>query len=255
MTTAAASPVTCQGARQIVRFNWPSYVAGAACVTAATLLATLPAVPGAGRLVLGAAAAVAGYWLAASLVVSHWVYDRSPLFRWAWLEDVLDAPPRRWANLHAGFDVATPAVRRMFPSSQGRVLDFFDAAEMTEPSIRRARRLAPTGDLAEPVDAVRLPLVDGELDAGLLLLSAHELRRHGARASLLGELRRALRPGGQVVLAEHLRDLPNFLAFGPGFLHFHSRRSWRRAVADAGLAVERELRITPFVAVLVLRRP
>lgn len=43
--------------------------------------------------------------------------------------------------------------------------------------------------------------------------------------------------------------------FGPGFLHFHSRRVWTRCFAAAGLAVHEEFSITPFVRIFVLRRP
>jgi SAM-dependent methyltransferase len=107
---------------------------------------------------------------------------------------------------------------------------------------------------AEPVDCRRLPLADASVDAALLLLSAHELRRRPSRVALLRELRRALAPTGKVVLAEHLRDARNFLAFGPGCLHFWSAREWRANATAAGLAVERELQLTPWVTVF-LRRP
>lgn len=57
-----------------------------------------------------------------------------------------------------------------------------------------------------------------------------------------------------VVLVEHLRDWKNFIAFGPGFVHFHSRRSWLRTIREAGLLIERESAVTPFVECFVLRR-
>jgi hypothetical protein len=59
---------------------------------------------------------------------------------------------------------------------------------------------------------------------------------------------------GQVVLVEHLRDMPNFLAFGPGFLHFHSGRSWRGSIQKAGLRIEQQTRVTPFVCCFILRK-
>ncbi len=244
-----------EGMLQIVRFNAPLYALGtlAALVAAAAAIA-LPAPVWLAALLLSGAAAAA-FWLAASLAVSHLVYDRSPLSRWTWIEAALGFAPQAWVNLHAGFDEATPAIRAMFPGSVGRCFDFFDPAEMTEPSILRARRLAPSEGAAEPVDFRCLPLADASVDAALLLLAAHELRRRPSRVALLGELRRALAPGGKIILAEHLRDDRNFLAFGPGCLHFWSAREWRGNATAAGLTVERELQITPWVKVFVLRRP
>ena len=125
---------------------------------------------------------------------------------------------------------------------------------MTEPSIARARRAQGDGE-SEPVDFRRLPVATGTIEAALLLLSAHELRTDDARVALFDEMRRVLAPGGRVVVAEHLRDGPNFLAFGPGFLHFHSRRTWTRCFTRAGFAVHKEFSITPFVRVFVLGEP
>jgi SAM-dependent methyltransferase len=235
---------------QIARFNWPSYVAS----LIVTIVALMLPLTGVWRAIAIAGAGLAIFWLVASLIVSHLVYDRSPLRRWAWIKGALGFAPRRWVNLHVGLDESTPALRRMFPQSSGRVFDFFERAEMTERSILRARRLARNEIAAEHVDFRRLPLADGAIDAAMLLLSAHELRTRDTRIALLKELRRALAPGGKVILAEHLRDWKNFLAFGPGFLHFFSRREWREHAAAAGLAVEREFPITPFVRVFVLRR-
>jgi hypothetical protein len=52
---------------------------------------------------------------------------------------------------------------------------------------------------------------------------------------------------GRVVIVEHLRDLANFAAFGPGFVHFHSLATWRRAWESAALRLADE-----FVRVFVL---
>jgi SAM-dependent methyltransferase len=108
--------------------------------------------------------------------------------------------------------------------------------------------------VAEQVDYRHLPLPNGTIDVATLLLSAHELRSDEARGALFTELRRVLGPGGRVVVAEHLRDWANFLAYGPGFLHFHSRRTWIRCFARHRFDVHREFSITPFVRVFVLRR-
>ncbi len=38
--------------------------------------------------------------------------------------------------------------------------------------------------------------------------------------SFFNELNRVLKPNGQIVVTEHLRDLNNFLAYNIGFFHF-----------------------------------
>jgi hypothetical protein len=150
-------------------------------------------------------------------------------------------------------DELTPILRTAFAESPGRAFDIYDPAAMTERSIARARQWA--GAQAERADATRLPVVDRSMHAAVLPLSAHELRTHEGRCALLTDVRRALANDGRVLVVEHLRDLANFAAFGPGVLHFQSRRTWLRCFAGAGLAIHRELTITPFVRVFVLGRP
>jgi hypothetical protein len=57
-----------------------------------------------------------------------------------------------------------------------------------------------------------------------------------------------------VVVTEHLRDPANFLAYTVGFLHFHSRQAWLDTFRAAGLRVEREVSITPFITSFFLRQ-
>ena len=253
------------GVRQIVRFNWPFYaLAGVALLVAPPAIAHLP-LPGAARAFLYAVTGLAGLWIASSLVASWIVYDRSPLMRWDWLPRALGFTPGAWINIHSGLDESTPALRALFGAEHGRVFDMFDPVQMTEPSIARARLRAllerrrdkPAGAGSAPpqtVDYRHLPLATGTIEAALLLLSAHELRTDQARVALFTELRRVLGPGGRVVVAEHLRNAANVLAFGPGALHFHSRRTWTRCFARTRFDIHAEFPITPFVRVFVLRR-
>lgn len=85
------------------------------------------------------------------------------------------------------------------------------------------------------------------------LLSKDELRSAADRAAWFSEARRCLTRDGRIVLVEHLRDAANFMAFGPGFVHFHSATTWRRARESVGLSCADSFCITAFVRVFVLR--
>jgi hypothetical protein len=240
------------GALKIARFNWPWYAAAAGgCVVAAGLM--LGGVLQGGWRVIGLAGlcAAAG-WSLLSLLVSHYVYDRSPVARGAWLAGCASSGPRQVAVLHAGQDEASEITRRTLPGARLRSFDFYDAHASRSASLARARALAHSRASATAAD--RLPMDDGALDLALVVFAAHEIRCDDDRAAFLRELARCLTGNGRVLVVEHLRDAWNLLAYGPGAFHFLSRSTWLRSFAAGGLHVLRETTCTPFVRVFELGR-
>lgn len=237
------------GMLAIARFNWPFYAA--AVVGLVMALAGIGYFPVMGGLVgVGCV-----YFLIGSLGVSYWVYDRSDLYRWSWLDRALGNVRIGEVTLcHSGFDEASAMLKHKFPQSGWRVLDHYDPAVMTEASIRRARKLFPPTDGTITAKFDRWPLADCSQEVVFGMLAIHELRSDGERAAWFAEAGRCLADEGRLVLVEHVRNLANFVAFGPGFLHFHSVASWRKSWKTGGMKLVDSFRITPFVRVFILKK-
>lgn len=234
------------GTRQILQFNWPFYAAlvpllgGASWVLCARPWPRWIALGGRAGIALGA------WWGAAAIAASWWIYDRSELESWRWVEKQLPGKAARWANFHAGLDESTPALLELL-GGQGQVFDFFDEKTMTEPSIKRARALCQPEVEPVPVDFRALPLESDSLDAAFVFLAAHEIRNFSGREQFFVELRRVLKGGGTLVVAEHGRDLANFGVFGPGAFHFFAAREWE--ALGARFETGEKFNITPFIGV------
>jgi SAM-dependent methyltransferase len=242
------------GARQIFLYNWHFYSAALFFDLLAVVLLMRFTPQARIRLVIYLIAGVATFWALSSLVVSHYVYDRSHLYQWNWLAAALMKNPGSWANIHAGLDQTSESLIRLFPDARHRILDIYTASEMSEPSIKRARHRAQPAAAPEQADPSALPLEDCECDTIFLIFAAHELRRREARLQFFREISRGVKPSGCVVLVEHLRAWNNFLAYGPGVLHFFSRREWLAVSGQAGFKVIDEFGITPFVRCFVLAK-
>jgi len=243
-----------QGVAQIVRFNWPFYLTATLLLASGGCAVLMLSLPFFVRAMLSIAIAAAAFWLITSLIISHYIYDRAGIYDALWIERALFTSPKRWALFHAGLDEFSPILRKLFPESDGLIADLFDPNEMTEPSIKRARRLTKDSARSIHVNFRALPMRDNELDAAFVFFSAHELRKPESRILFFSELRRVLRSHGEMILLEHLRDWPNFLAFGPGCFHFHSRRAWIGAIESAGFAIVKEFTLTPFVRAFVVAK-
>lgn len=249
-THAAPTRGRYQGIAQILVFNWRMYAG-----TVAGVCVALAAWPIAGAWVRTATLAFvlpAVFWMVASTAVSHYVYDRSGLYELNWLRLELVALPKRWINIHAGLDETSALLEEVFAGAEGRVVDIYDPRTMTEPSIQQAHRLRTAAAPGARFD--ELPFKDAWFDAAFLIFAAHELRQHEKRVRLFKEVTRVLDVEGELVVMEHMRGVWNFAAFGPGALHFFSRRAWLKAAREAGFEVRSEFTRTPFVRVLILRR-
>ena len=242
------------GVLQIVRYNWSLYIVAVLVSTLVVFLVDVVHPPAAlaGLLILGALAAI--FWLALSLAVSHYVYDRSDLYRWEWIRARVAPSPRHVVNIHAGLDETSLALQAMYPAAEVTILDVYDPAEMPEPSIARARREARSTLPSVTADFRRLPLKTASADLVTAIFVAHELRRAASKEAFFREASRVIQPGGRLLLVEHLRDGWNLATFGPGALHFFPRHEWLRVAGATGFQLVEEFSRTVFVRAFVFLR-
>ena len=247
-------PRTFTHAKRIAGYNRPLYAAAACGILVGAGVAAYPGTPAALRWAAAVAIAVTAWLSAASFWAFHWMFDRSELLGGRWIGEELASSPRRWVLINAGLDETTLPLQEIFPGAEGKALDIFDPASMTEPAITRARlQGAGASAVTAPPDA--LPVGKGWADLVVVMLAAHEIRDAGLRERFFREVSRIVSPGGRVILVEHLRNLAAALAFGPGMFHFFPRRAWLRLGTLSGLELERERRITPYVRVFTFRIP
>ena len=241
-----------QGLWNVVRFNWHFYLIALGLALGLGLVCVIA--PPAARCYV---AILIGLLLApvvVSLAVSAYVYDFSGLYRLAWLPALSGTHPAL-LTVNAGFDEISAALQHKYVHSHVTALDFYDPAKHPEVSIKRARRAYPPFPGTRPVDTrAALPLSDNSIDFAFAFLAAHEIRDGSERAAFFREIQRVIKPNGSVVVTEHLRDTANFLAYTIGFFHFHSRRAWLVTFRQAGLRLEQEIKITPFITAFVLSK-
>jgi len=196
------------------------------------------------------------YGLIMPLIVSAYVYDFSGYYDFKWLREIVDRGqlPKLLVNVNAGFDETSFIIKNRFPLAELKVFDFYDPARHTEPAIVRARKVSLTYPGTTQISTNLIPLADCSADIVFLLSAAHEIRSNDEKAMFLKECQRVCKPGGRVIMVEHLRDFPNFLAFSVGFTHFFSRTTWKKAFQLAGFRSFEEIKFTPFMSVFSCTR-
>ena len=241
-----------QGVWNIVRFNWHFYVLSFGVVLLLLLLSsyTNPTF----RLYSFAVAFLIFLSTFISLSVSYYVYDLSGLYNLNWVTDFIDTERNTIVNINAGFDETSIFLKNKFPNAELLVYDFYDPKKHTEVSIKRARKAYALFPNTKSVNANNLPTLDNSADKIFIIFAAHEIRNEQERIEFFKELKRILKPTGEILITEHLRDVPNFLAYNIGFLHFYSKQNWLQVFEMTGFLLKSEQKITPFISTFTLTK-
>jgi ubiquinone/menaquinone biosynthesis C-methylase UbiE len=187
-----------------------------------------------------------------SLFVSAYVYDLSRLYTLDWLDELSIQPHSNIVNIHAGFDETSVLIQHKYSNSKLIVFDFYDPAKHTEISIQRARNAYPPYPNTQVITTAHLPLAAQVADFIFVIFAAHEIRNDAERNAFFIEIQRVMKPNGKIIIIEHLRDLPNFLAYNIGFFHFLSESTWLACFKNANLRICKKKKITSFVTTYIL---
>lgn len=193
------------------------------------------------------------YGLIMPLIVSAYVYDFSDYYSLRWLNqfNLKDKENQKIININAGFDETSFLIKEEFPQSDLAVLDFYNPETHTEAAIVRARKVSLVYPNTSQISTNYIPHQDNSADLIFMLSAVHEIRSNDEKVLFLKECHRICKPGGKVIMVEHLRDTANFLAFSIGFTHFFSRKVWEKSFKKAGFSSFKEFKFTPFMSIFI----
>ena len=196
------------------------------------------------------------YGLLIPLIVSAYVYDFSGYYDFDWLKrsGLADSPTNQIVNINAGFDETSFIIKSLFAESDLKVFDFYNPRKHTEPAIVRARKVSLVFPNTQQINSDYIPMLENTVDIVFLLSAAHEIRSFDEKVLFLKECARICKPNAKVILVEHLRDFPNFMAFSVGFTHFFSKNVWKNAFTKAGFSNCNESKFTPFMSVFTFQK-
>ncbi|MDM8532414.1 class I SAM-dependent methyltransferase [Anaerolineales bacterium HSG25] len=152
--------------------------------------------------------------------------------------------------------------RGILPRFQGGhyfLIDIYDEAKMPDNALKRARSMEPALKAERRIfrrsaTPNRFPLPHNWVDTITCSFSLHELQNQADRDAIFKEFARMLKPKGRLLIAEHGRDIPNAIAFGPGAYSFFSPATWQAHFETAGLKVTHHERWRGLVNLWVIEK-
>lgn len=235
--------------RQIILFNRPAFIAAGIVLIICLLLLFVFHLPFNIRLLLALVIAGTAWFSIGSVFFSYIIYDGSDLYTFNWLKTYLPQDKILF-NIYSGYSEGGHILNDIFKNNSILHFDFFDKTVSVTASIKKAQQLSiPLKNIHSDVNDLG---TDKKADAILFMQSLHELRAKELKTVFLRECARHLNPGGRIIIAEHICNLPNFLVYGPGAFHFFGERHWADTIRSAGLSAEITFHITPFVKIFIL---
>lgn len=241
-----------QGVLNIIQFNWHFYMSALILIIILVLVQIFISVSIGFYLNIFLVLIMLSTLI--SLLVSMYVYDFSDLYKLEFLDNLTINNETKFVNINAGFDETSHLIKIKFPHNDLDVLDFYDSENHTEISIERARKKYAPFINTRKITTSRLDIVNCSIDYVILVLAAHEIRKMEERVVFFNEIRLVLKPTGKIIVIEHLRDVPNFLAYNIGFLHFISKSEWKQTFNLSKLLLKKEQKITPFISIFTLEK-
>jgi SAM-dependent methyltransferase len=241
-----------QGVLNVVRFNWHFYVLAFSTVfilLASTLFVSqkYTLFP----LLISSLILIPTFF---SLVVTYYIYDYSKIYNLNFIDYLNIKSTDNLVNINAGFEEFSFIIVNKFKTKNLEVFDFYNPLKHTEISIERARKISKVYPNTATIETSKLPLEANSVAYVFLFFAAHEIREQQERVVFFQEIEKVLNQNGKIIILEHLRDLPNFMAYTIGFFHFLSKSDWQKTFKFSNLSIKTETKITPFLSLFILQK-
>lgn len=238
-----------QGVVNIIRFNWHFYIINIVLVA---IVFIVNRIVFNSNLIISSIAILILAGVLLSLIISFYIYDYSGLYKLEWLNFLEIGTEKTLLNIHAGFDETSSLLSKKYGDSKLLVFDFYDPNKHREISIKRARMVYPAYPGTKSISTTAIPVQPASIDFIFALLAVHEIRNSNERIEFFKKLTESIAYNGKIIVLEHLRDLANFIPYSIGFFHFFSKNQWKKVFNSAGLIVDTEIKITPFLSAFIL---